>query len=334
MRLRTSNAGEPGWHRRRHGKGFRFVDADGNALCDEDVERCKALVIPPAWEDVWVCSDPRGHLQAVGTDAKGRRQYLYHPTWRELRDLEKFEHVRSVARRFPKVRTDVAQLMQDDGMSFDRAVATAFRLLDRGYFRVGSDTYAGTNGSYGLTTLRHDHVHREGDELVFSFTGKSGVEQEIRIADPAVVDAVEAMRRRRGGPDELLAYRAAGAWRHLDAATVNEALRDLVGTDISAKDFRTWHGTVHAATALAELPNGTERQRKRSVVAAMDEVAELLGNTRAVARGSYVDPRVVDAFHEGQTISAAVQRASRRRNEDRRSADIERGVLRLLSGTR
>lgn len=331
MRLRKSSPEEPGWRRRRAGRGFVYLSEEGQRLQGADAERCRALVIPPAWEEVWICAHPNGHLQAVGTDDKGRRQYLYHDEWRRQRDADKFAHMRRFAARLPDARRRAAHDLTGNGMPRERAMAAAFRLLDRGYFRIGSDTYTNANGSYGLTTLHRGQVHRRNGLLVFAFPGKADSERYIEITDDTTIGAVAAMHRRRTGPDELLAFRDGRRWRHVDATMVNEYLKDLMDDEVSAKDFRTWHGTVRAAEALARRPAKTKSARRKAVTGAMREVAEHLGNTAAVARSAYVDPAVIDQYHAGRTIAAAVTRAERRRNEDRRSEDIERGVRRLLA---
>ncbi len=330
MRLRTVAPTGIGWTRRRVGRGFAYLDEYGRPLPAEQVARIKALVIPPAWQNVWICAVPNGHIQAVGTDARGRRQYLYHPDWRIKRDRLKYDRVLTVARRLPSAREQVVEALLLEGMPVERAMATAFRLLDLGYFRIGSDTYASENGSYGLTTLERRHVTRRGKGMLFEFTAKSGVPQQIEIADPVVVASIEAMRRRRGGTT-LLAYRGPRSWRAISAGEVNEYLRALLGAEMTAKDFRTWHGTVHAAVALARLPADTQQTRKRAVAAAMRQVADHLGNTPTVARGSYVDERVIDLYLDGVTIDRAVARADKLKpNDPRRQEILERAVVRLL----
>lgn len=328
-RLRRSSPTDPGWSRRRAGRGFTWRGLDGEPLCDEDVARCKALAIPPAWTEVWVCADPLGHLQAVGTDAAGRRQYLYHPAWRERRDAEKHARVRELGRRLPRARERVAADLALDGLPLERACACAFRLIDLGYFRIGNDVYADDHGSFGLTTLEVRHVRRRNGALRFRFTGKSGVEHEVEIEDPAVVEAVEQMRRRRGAR-QLLAWRDGRRWRTLDAATVNEYVREVTGLDVTAKDLRTWHATVLAAVALAEAGDPPEREaaRRRVVAAAMREVGSYLGNTPAVARASYVDPAVLDAHAEGRTVAATLRRSHP--DPDTRQAALERATARLV----
>ena len=329
VRLRRSSPDSPGWTRRRAGKGFVYLDQSGRRLSAEDAQRVKDLVIPPAWEDVWVCPWPNGHLQAVGTDDAGRRQYLYHPDWRTRRDGEKFQRMLTFGRALSKAREQVLLDLGSEGMSQERACAVAVRLLDLGYFRIGSEVYAEENNSFGLTTLERQHVRRAGAAMVFEFTGKSGIEHTITIDDPGAVEALQVMRRRRGGDDSLLAWKDGRRWRSVDSSLVNEYVGRTTGTEATAKDFRTWHATVIAATSLAEAgEQATKTARKRVVATAMKEVAEYLGNTPALARSAYVDPRVVDAYEEGRTIEAATRR--RYRTADARQAALERAVLRLL----
>lgn len=331
VRLRRSSPENPGWTRRRAGSGFVYLDHGGTRLAVADAERVKGLVIPPAWRDVWICPWPNGHLQAVGTDEAGRRQYLYHPEWRVQRDAVKHAHVLEFARVLSRARERVLTDLGTSGMSHERACATAVRLLDLGCFRIGNDVYADENGSFGLTTLRRHHVRRRGAGLDFDFVGKSGVEHRVRIDDPATVASLEVMRRRRApAEEELLAWKERGRWHDLTATHVNDYVRDSTGMDATAKDFRTWHATVLAAAALAssEEPGDTRASRKRAEVAAMKEVAEFLGNSPALARSSYVDPRVVDLYEEGRTIRPAVLRQVS--SPDERQAVLERAVLRLL----
>jgi DNA topoisomerase I len=329
VRLRRSSPDVPGWTRRRAGKGFVYLDESGKRLSPDDAQRVKDLVIPPAWEDVWVCPWPHGHLQAVGTDDAGRRQYLYHPDWRLRRDGEKFRRMIDFGRALSKAREQVLIDLGADGMSRERACAVAVRLLDLGYFRIGNDVYAEENNSFGLTTLERRHVRRDGKTLVFEFAGKSAIEHTITIDDPGAVEALEVMRRRRGGGDQLLAWKDGRRWRSVDADLVNEYVGDITGMEATAKDFRTWHATVIAAASLASSAGAeTKTARKKAVVATMKEVAEFLGNTPALARSAYVDPRVVDAFEEGRTIEAATKR--KYRTADARQASLERAVLRLL----
>jgi DNA topoisomerase-1 len=329
-RLRRVSPNDIGWTRRRAGSGFVHLDENGNRLAADDVERSKALAIPPAWIDVWICRIANGHLQAVGVDAAGRRQYLYHPDWRARQDELKFARVTRAARKLPAMRAVVLEDLADDEMTRDKACAAAVRLLDLGCFRIGGDAYA-DGDSFGLTTLERRHVRREGDTLLFEFTGKSGIEHHIEVDDEPSRQALESMRRRRNRSKRLLAYRDGRRWVELDAGTVNEYLSERTGEELTAKDFRTWHGTVLAAAALAESeePGDTRASRRRAVKAALAEVAEFLGNTPAIARSSYVDPRVIDHYEDGVTISAATQR--RHRNPDKRQAALERAVRRMLS---
>ena len=329
-RLRRTSPEDPGWTRRRAGKGFVYLDESGKRLSAKHAQRVKDLVIPPAWEDVWITPYENGHLQAVGTDEAGRRQYLYHPEWRTRRNAAKHDRVLQFGRALSRAREKVLTDLGTDGMSLERACAVAVRLLDLGYFRIGNDVYADKHGSFGLTTLERQHVRKQGKVLVFCFVGKSGVEHRVEIDDSATVAALETMRRRRGGEDRLLAWKDGRTWRSLDSARVNDYVRDTTGLDATAKDFRTWHATVLAAAALAETdePGETKASRKRAISGAMKEVAEFLGNTPTQARTSYVDPRVIDAYEEGETI-----RGTTRRNyakADDRQAALERAVLRLL----
>jgi DNA topoisomerase I len=330
-RLRRVSPTEAGWTRRRAGRGFVYLDENGNRLPDDEVERIKALAIPPAWTDVWICRRPNGHLQAVGVDDAGRRQYLYHPDWRARQDELKFTRVTRAARRLPAMRAAVLADLAVEDMTRDKASATAVRLLDLGCFRIGSDAYA--NGdSFGLTTLERRHVRRQGDVLVFEFTGKSGIDHQIEVDDEHSRRAIEAMRRRRTGSDRLLAFKDGARWVDLDAGTVNDYLRDRTGEDLTAKDFRTWHATVLAAAALAETEErgDSKASRRRAVKAMLAEVSDFLGNTPTIARSSYVDPRVIDLYEDGVTIAAATRR--RHRDPDRRQATLESAVRRMLAG--
>jgi len=331
VRLRTVKPGAPGWARRRVGKGFSYLDESGAKLAPEVVERIRSLAIPPAWQEVWICPLPNGHIQATGIDAAGRKQYLYHPEWRVKRDAMKFDRVLESGAKLSRTRAVVLEHLALDGMPRERAAATAVRLLDLGYFRIGSDVYADDNGSFGLTTLQKRHVQRRGDQLVFCFVGKSGVEHSVEIDDPLAVAAVETMRRRRGSPeDELLAYREGRRWQDVNAGTVNDYLRESTGGDWTAKDFRTWHATVLAAAALANSnePGDTKASRKRAVKQAMVEVSDYLGNTPTIAKSSYVDPRVLDLYEDGVTIGDAVRR--RYKSPEHRQAALERAVLKML----
>ena len=307
-----------------------YLDTDGDRLPREDIERIRALAIPPAWTDVWITPYENGHLQAVGTDDAGRRQYLYHPEWRARRDAEKHDRVLDFGRALTRARELVVSDLGREGMPLERSCAAAVRLLDLGYFRIGNDVYAGNHGSFGLTTLERRHVRRQQDRLVFTFVGKSGVDHRIEIDDRVVIEAIDIMRRRRGEDLRLLAYKNGEGWRSLLPDLVNEYVRASTGLEATAKDFRTWHATVLAAAALAESPEPgeTKASRKRAVAGAMKEVASYLGNTPTLARSSYVDPRVVDAYEEGRTIERATRRTYA--NPDERQAALERATVRLI----
>lgn len=346
-RLRRARPSEPGWTRRRAGRGWVYLDTDGGRVSDAtDIERVKALVIPPAWVDVWICPYPNGHLQAVGTDDAGRRQYLYHPDWRRRRDEAKHQRVLDVAARLPAARQRVQEQLALPGMSRHRVLATAFRLLDLGLFRVGGETYAEDNGSFGLATLRREHVRVTAEGMAFDYVAKSGKRRRILLHDDAAAEVVRTLKRRRDDSPELLAWRddsgATVRWTDVTSTDINAYVREVVGADTTAKDFRTWHGTVLAARALgtAGAPVGLSRSRRKRVVASvMREVSEYLGNTPTVARASYVDPRVVDLWEDGVTIApvvkaigadAAVADAPGERRPQTREA-LEAAVLDLLT---
>ena len=311
-RLRRSDCAAPGYTRRRAGRGFVYHDCDGKRLSDaEALERIRALAIPPAWRDVWICPWPGGHIQALGTDDAGRRQYLYHEDWRRRRDAEKFDHMLEFARALPRLRTRCARLLAGEELSRERVLACATRLLDIGFFRVGSEDYADENGSYGLATLRKEHVtlHQDGS-VTFDYPAKSGVQRLQSVVEPNVLEVVAALKRRRSGGPELLAWRDDGkGWCDVRSEDINAFIKDVSGGDFTAKDFRTWTATVLAAVALAvSAAVKSKTGRKRAVSRAMREVAGYMGNTPAVCRRSYVDPRVVDRYLDGQTIAAALSR--------------------------
>ncbi|WP_027861555.1 DNA topoisomerase IB [Marmoricola sp. URHB0036] len=331
-RLRTVSPHSPGLTRRRAGSGWTFIDQSGARISDaEEIARIKSLAIPPAWRDVWISPYPNGHIQAVGTDDAGRRQYLYHPDWRIKRDKQKFDRVLQAARKLPAARRAVMRDLALEGMPLERADAVAVRLLDLGYFRIGSDMYADTNGSFGLTTLEKRHVSKNRDRLVFRFVGKSGIEHSIEIDDPALLEVLDSLRRRRGGSDRLLAYQLQRRWRDLDSTAVNTYIRGLF-EDLTAKDFRTWHATVIAAAALAasDEPGDTKRSRQRAIKAAVTEVSEYLGNTPTIAKNSYIDPRVLDLYENGTTIDPKLV-TKKYRSPAAKQRTLEAAVLELLA---
>jgi DNA topoisomerase I len=331
-RLRKVSPRDPGWTRRRAGKGFVYLDELGNRLAAEHIQRCKLLVIPPAWEQVWICPAPNGHLQAVGIDDAGRRQYLYHEQWRLQRDRLKYDTVLQIAARLPSARRDVAKDLQLEGMPYERALGTAFRLLDLGFFRIGGEAYAESNNSYGLATIKKEHVSIDNGSVIFNYVAKSGQERYIALADDLVLQAVRELLARRGGGPELLAYKDRRQWHDVNSADINNYIKTHVGEEMSSKDFRTWHGTVIAAVVLAEANESakTITARKRAVSSAMKEVAGYLGNTPAVARTSYVDPRVIDLFNDGVTISPSLAATDDDLSDGTTHGKIERAVLNLL----
>jgi DNA topoisomerase IB len=314
-RLRRVDCSGPGIRRRRRGKGFEYADADGVRVTEPEVlDRIRELGIPPAWRDVWICPYPMGHLQATGTDAAGRKQYLYHDEWRRRRDMEKFEDMVSFARALPALRERVeADLAAGDEPTRDRVLACAVRLLDRGFFRIGTEEYSVTNETYGLATMRKSHVRVEsGGVMVFDYPAKHGKRRIQAVIDPQAVDLVSALRRRRGGGDELLAYRERRRWHDIRSGDINAYLKDATGGDFSAKDFRTWSATVLAALALAVSGEvaGTKTGRRRAITRAIAETSHYLGNTPAVCRASYIDPRVFDAYRAGLIIRPALEAAT------------------------
>jgi DNA topoisomerase IB len=293
--VRSDLAG-PGIRRRRRGRGFRYLMPDGTALADAGtLARIRALVIPPAWEDVWICPDPGGHVQAVGTDVAGRRQYVYHHLWREQRDQEKFDRVLEFGRTLPRIRAVTGHHLRGPGLTRDRVLAAAVRLIDLGFFRPGGEEYAAENGTFGLATIRREHVTCRKGEITFEYTGKSGRQREQAIADDFVYRVVQALRRRRpgAGDDDLLTYRSGARWHNVSPADINDYLREASGGDFTAKDFRTWHATVLAAVGLAVSRPAAQSPaaRRRAVARVTREVTGYLGNTPSVARASYIDPR-------------------------------------------
>lgn len=327
MRLRRSDLDGPGYRRRRCGRGMVFLDPSGRRVTDPaERDRLRSLAIPPAWRDVWISPHPGGHIQAVGIDAAGRKQYLYHPLWRARRDAAKFDHVLQVAARLPALRDRVARHLALRGLRRERVLAAVARLLDMGTFRVGGDQYAaGDDPTFGVATLRPEHARVRRGVVVFEFPAKGGVAQVCEVDDAATCAVLRDLRRRRRDADRLFGYWDGRVWRDVRSDEINGYLREASGGDMTAKDFRTWHATVLAATRLAAAgPAASAAQAKRTVAAVMREVADLLGNTPAVARSSYVDPRVVDLYHGGALARLA---------GDAERADPERAVLDLLTGT-
>src|SRR5436190_1053164 len=333
-RLRRVDCSEPGIRRARRGRGFSYLGADGAPIRDREVlERIGALAIPPAWEDVWICPDERGHIQATGVDAAGRKQYRYHDAWRERQDRVKFDRMLDFARALPRLRTRLDDDLTRRGLVRERVLACAVRLLDLGFFRVGSERYAAENETYGLATLRRGHLRFEHGEAVFDYRSKGGRRHVQAVADPSVLPTLRALKRRRGSGSTLLAYRARRRWVDVRSEELNEYLRAAAGGDFTAKDFRTWNATVLAAVTLGRENGaaGSKAARKRLIRQAVGEVAEYLDNTPAVARGSYIDPRVFDRFDSGETIHRALRRAAAANGggfADRER--IERAVVALI----
>jgi DNA topoisomerase I len=309
-RLRRVDCSGPGIARRRNGRGFIYLDEDGRRITEPSVlERIRELAIPPAWKEVWVCPYPTGHIQATGTDAAGRKQYRYHDHWRERRDREKFESMEDFARALGRLRRRVTRDLRASGMPRERVLACAVRLLDRGFFRIGSEDYAEENDTYGVATMRKRHVTVDGDRVTFDYESKGGQRRRQWIGDPAVAEVIRTLKRRRGGGHELLAFKEGGRWIDLKSADINQYVKDATGGEFSAKDFRTWSATVLAAVALAvsgPAATGSKTARNRAKTRAVKEVARYLGNTPAVSRASYIDPRVFDRFDGGLTIAGVL----------------------------
>jgi DNA topoisomerase I len=337
MAVREIDCNGPGIRRRRAGKGFSYAEADGERITDDEViGRIKALAIPPAWEEVWICSDPNGHIQATGVDAKGRRQYRYHDEWRAARDREKHDRILRFARRLPVLREQVADDIVLDGMPRERVLACAVRLLELGFFRIGGEAYAEENDTYGLATIRKRHVRVRGELLEFEYEAKSGQHRLCQVADDEVRAVITTLRRRRAPADaELLAYKVGREWVDVKSSDINDYVQEHIGEDFSAKDFRTWVGTVLAAVGLATEDGGeSEASRKRAVASVVKDVAEQLGNTPAVARSAYIDPRVVERFEKDDTVEEALGDIDLDDLDDGIPDELERAVLDLIDRAR
>jgi DNA topoisomerase-1 len=338
VRLRRSDTSVPGLRRRRRGNRFVYLRPDGRPIGDpEDVRRIDALKIPPAWRQVWISPWPNGHLQAMGTDAAGRRQYLYHERWRLRRDGQKFKRMQAFAGTLPQLRREVEEALRRPGLGRERVLACAVRLLDRAYLRSGGSEYA-ANGSFGLATLHREHVIvRKNGRIELEFPGKAGVHQRRSLVDPDAGKVLRTLKARKGGDEELLAYRGrSGAWVDVRSGDINDYIKQITGGEFTAKDFRTWHATVLAAVALAvSVPAArSESARKRAIARAVSEVSAYLGNTPAVCRKSYVDPRVIDRYREGRTILAALDAigGGAAPDEMEQWEAVEAAVLDLLDG--
>jgi DNA topoisomerase I len=334
-RLRRTDCTGPGIRRVRRGRGFSYVEEDGTRVDDPEViERITELAIPPAWTDVWICPEANGHIQATGLDDAGRKQYLYHQRWREHRDRHKFQRMLEFAARLSAMRERLDEDLALRGMQQRRVLACVAKLLDLGFFRIGGERYAEENESYGLATLHCKHVEVKGNKVLFDFPAKSAKRQVQEIADPSVVPTIRSLKKRRGGGQELFAYRSSNGWRDVSSADINEYLKELTGDEFTAKDFRTWNATVLAAVAVANEAEEkmSKTARKRVINRAVKEVAEYLNNTPAVCRSAYIDPRVFDCFESGETIRASLKRLGNA-TEPSEFVDrerIERAVIRLL----
>ncbi len=290
----------PGIRREAAGTGYSYRDPDDGAISDKDtLKRVRSLAVPPAWTDVWICPRPTGHIQATGRDSRGRKQYIYHADWREVRDRNKYERILDFARLLPRIRAAVARDMSKRGMPREKVLATVVSLLDKTLIRVGNDGYARDNGSYGLTTLRSRHLEVDGTEMRFHFKGKSGKTWRLSVRDRRIARIVRSIQDLPG--QHLFQYLDdEGAARSINSADVNDYLREIAGADVSAKDFRTWAGTVLAVLALSALEAfTTQTQAKMNVRRAIEAVADKLGNTPTICRKCYIHPEIVACYMEG-----------------------------------
>lgn len=343
--LRYTTDARPGIRRVRRGKGFVYIGADGRLIRNrEELERIRKIVIPPAWTDVWICPDPRGHLQATGRDARGRKQHRYHPRWREVRDETKYDRLIGFAQTLPRIRRRTAADVRRPGLPREKVLATVVQLLEKTLIRVGNDEYAKQNRSFGLTTLRDAHVDVTRGRVRFSFRGKSGVEHDVDLDDPHLA-AIVRQCRDLPGYDLFQYIDDEGKRQTIGSADVNDYLREIAGQEYTSKDFRTWAGTVLAAELLlqfdAAATNGPQRlrrgsggQAKKNIVSAVEAVARRLGNTKAVCRKSYIHPAVFDCYVDGSIVKAAVNGAKRAVGAAARYglSPAEAAVLKLLQG--
>jgi DNA topoisomerase I len=329
--LRYSSDTQPGIQRVfRRGKPV-YMDANGKAVSDQNtLVRIKRLAIPPAWTDVWICPKDNGHIQAVGRDAKGRKQYRYHDNWRKQRDENKFGRMMEFARALPQIRKRVKAFLRRPGMPREKVLATVVALLETTLIRVGNDEYARKNKSYGLTTMRNKHARVTGETIRFAFRGKSGKHHEISVRDPQLARIIRKCQDLPG--QDLFGYvDADGTPRDVTSQDVNDFLREITGSDFTAKDFRTWSGTVLAAIALREFEHCEhKKQAKKNITQAIEAVAKMLGNTPAVCRKCYVHPEILESYLAGQTIATIEQRIAAKDSELKKLRAEEAAVLKLL----
>ncbi|MFC5511893.1 DNA topoisomerase IB [Massilia jejuensis] len=326
--LRYVTGDRPGIRREPAGDGFAYYSAKGDKIEDEaTLKRIKALVIPPAWTDVWICPQANGHLQATGRDARGRKQYRYHAKWRTVRDEVKYERMINFGKALPEIRREVGKALALPGLPREKMLATIVYLLEATMMRVGNEEYARTNKSFGLTTLRNRHVKVDGSDVEFRFRGKSGVFHKIHVQDRRLARIIRRTRDLPG--QELFQYVGEDGETHsIDSSDVNDYLRAITGEDYTAKDFRTWSGTVLAALALQEFEKfDSETQAKKNVVRAIEAVAQKLGNTPSVCRKCYVHPAVLDAYMEGAVIEAMRERTEQELIEDLHALQPEEAAV-------
>jgi DNA topoisomerase I len=334
-RLRKSDLAAPGIHRRRCGKGFRYRWANGVPVVDDTTRsRIKKLAVPPAWTDVWICPWPNGHIQAIGVDAAGRRQYRYHDVWRAHRDREKFQRALRFAESLPQLRAAVGRDLENDELDRQRVLAAVVRLLDLGAFRIGGMEYAETNETYGLVSLLRTHVRVKGDLLCFDYPAKGSLGRAFETRDAAVASVVSALKRRRRADRQLFAFKEGRQWHLLRTEDVNAHIKDECGEDCSAKDFRNWSATVLAAALLSVSPAAvSERARRRVVKDVVEQVAVQLGNTPAVCKASYIDPRVIDRYSDGAVVpSKLAERMLHDPPSSTAREAVETAVMELLGG--
>ncbi|HJP76459.1 MAG TPA: DNA topoisomerase IB [Pseudonocardiaceae bacterium] len=329
-RLRRSDPSGPGLTRRRSGRGSRYCDQHGHCVDETDRDRIRALAIPPAWREVWICPWPNGHIQATGLDDAGRRQYVYHERWRSDRDEQKFDRCLELAPALPAFRDAIESDLTGRGYTRERALAIALRMLDHGVFRVGGDEYVEQHGTHGAATLLREHVRVRGRMVACAFPAKGGIDRDFALPDPVLAKAVTCLRRARCQSERLLVYRDGASWREIHADDVNLRFKQLVGEQYSVKDLRTWNATVLAAAELAATPLPRSARARRKVQSAMfRSVAEHLGNTPAVAKKSYVDPRLLDRYEAGVDLLDGLGDVDLADDELR--AKVERAVVNVLT---